>query len=217
MPVVFTAKLDGSEAIRYFHVPLTVFYLEQASNHATGAANAPEGESKFKESLLAIVFASLCLEAFANEMAENKYDGKEQKDFFDLKGKYKRKNNQVTSVAWKIKLLFELHWAENLLIEHSPLKEVEELSRLRNALVHYKLGEGSGKAHMPPPETHVVGVTVFDFMKQPTRIEPSLVERTNAREAAKSYNAALRTIKMWNEKAGAPPDALARFSECVVD
>ena len=194
---------------------LSIFYLEQALNHATGAANAPEGEPKFKESLLAIVFASLCLEAFANEMAENQFDGKELKDFLALKGKYKIKH-QATSVAWKIKLLFDSCWTVNLLIMQSPLKEVEELYRLRNALVHYKLGETAGKAYMPPPETHVVGVTVFDFMKQPTRIEPPLVARVNASEAAKSYNAALRTIKMWNERAGAPPDALASFSECVV-
>ncbi len=217
MPIVFKMKLDGSEGIRYFHVSLSVFHLKQALHHAQAAIDAanPEGETKFKESLLAIVFASLCLETFANEMAEGKFSDKELEDFSRLQGKFKIRG-RATSVASKLKLLFNLYWAMDLSIEQSPLKEVEELYRVRNDLVHYKFSKSAGKAYLPVGTCEVGNgqfMTTLDFGRQPTHVEPSLVEMINAHEAAKSYNAALRIIKLWNERAGAPPDSMPSFGE----
>ncbi|GEM_PF-5375940 len=209
MPTVFSAKLDGSEAIRYFHVSLVIYYLRQASDHAKNAAVVSEREAKFKDSLLAIMFASLCLEAFANEMAENSLSSEKLDEF--------QKKDRSMSVDSKIQLLFNEQWSTDLSAHESPLREVKELFRLRNKLVHYKFSEAAAKAYMPPVETRRLDgggfMTTIDFMKQPNRIEPSLVESVDERDAARSYNAALRVIKLWNEKAGAPPDALANFTE----
>jgi hypothetical protein len=53
-------------------------------------------------------------------------------------------------------------------------------------------------------------------MEKPNRIEPSLVESVDKYKAARPYNAALRIIKLWHKKADAPPDILAKFSECEI-
>jgi len=219
MPIVLTAKLNGSETIQYFHEPLAAFYLRQASIHASTAAESVEVETKFKESLLAIIFSSMCLEAFANEMAENKLIGDELEDFIRLRNKYKIKG-KTTGVALKIKRLFTLQWSVDLSLQHSPLREVNNLFRLRNDLVHYKITKTAGKAYMPSSESRTIGgkhiITKIDLTKEPTRTELPIIAKINEREAANSYNAALRIVKKWNTEAGAPPDALAGFNECDV-
>jgi hypothetical protein len=216
MPIVFSAKLDGSEATRYYHVPLASFYLRQAALHASTAIQATEEEPKFKEALLAIIFSSLCLEAFANEMAETKLEGDELEDFFWLRGKYKNKGRGA-GAAFKIKLLFDFHWSVDLSLQESPLREADELFSLRNELVHYKLTKAAGRAYMPQGETRITEgggfVTTFDLMREPKRVEVPVVAKINERSAVDSYNAALRIIRRWNAEAGAPADELKSFSE----
>jgi hypothetical protein len=63
MPTVFSAKLDGSLAVRYHHVSLVTFYLRQTRSRALAAAAIPPGEEQFSEALLAIICAALCLDA----------------------------------------------------------------------------------------------------------------------------------------------------------
>lgn len=117
----------------------------------------------------------------------------------------------------KLKHLFQKRLAFALHSEQSPLKEVKELFRVRNSLVHYRLHETAAKAYIPPPERRDFddgsSMIAIDFTKQPLRVEPSLVERINESEAAKAYNAALRIIKLWNARAGAPPDTLSNLVE----
>jgi hypothetical protein len=219
MPTVFTAKLDGSAAVRYFPISLAVFHLRHAFLHATAAQRATEGEPKFKEALLSIVFASLCLEAFANEMAEETLKPDELEDFFWLRRQFRSKV-RAPSVVSKIRLLFERRWSAKLSLQASPLKELGELFDLRNLLVHYRLTESAAKTYLPRgsirTESDGASVTQIDLTTQPTRVEPSLVEKVNERRAADSYNAALRVLKAWNGYAGAPADALSSFSECVI-
>jgi len=219
MPTVFTAKLDGSAAVRYFPVSLAVFHLRHASVHATAAACATEGEPRFKEALLSIVFASLCLESFANEMAEQTLKPDELEDFFWLRRQFRSKV-RVPSVASKIRLLFERRWSAKLSPQASPLNEVVELFDIRNLLVHYRLTESAARTYLPLGSIRTASdgtsVTKIDLTTPPTRVEPSLVERVNERRAADSYNAALRVLKAWNSYAGAPADALSSFSECVI-
>jgi len=216
MPTIFQANLDGSESIRYFHVSLFAYYLRQAHVHAGNAYAATEVDSEFKESLLSILFSALSAEAFVNEMAEEKLHGTEIAAFHSLQNKYKR-TTETASITWKVKLLFELYWQHSLAIDTEPLVGVERLSKLRNALVHYKLHDSAGKAYMPPPKTIPVEgggfLTGFNFMQSPTRVEPPLVSRLNRRESASCFNAVLRVAKLWNQCAGAQPNSLTSISE----
>jgi len=213
MPTVFSAKLDGSEAVRFTHISLVVFYLRQSRARAIAAASISSGEEQFAEALLAVILAALCLEAFANECGEDIFDGGELSDFLRCRRGH-QKPDGIGSVAWKLNTVFEKKWKHSLLGSSDVLQDVEALFELRNALVHYKLGESAAKTYLPPPEQFAnpeTGdfLTVIDFELQPTRFEEPLVRRVNPASAAHAYNTALVVLKLWNEKAGAPPEALA--------
>lgn len=217
MPTVFSAKLDGSEAVRYAHISLVVFYLRQARMHALAAMKLQAGEDQFAEALLAVILSALCLEAFANETGENLLPDAELKDFLLARKAYQRPNG-IGSVAWKLTIVFEKKWSHQITPGSALIQEIEGLFQLRNELVHYKLGETAAKSYLPPParianaETGEV-MTVFDFMLPATRVEQSLVVRVNGQAAVRAYNTALRVLKLWNEKAGAPVGALSAHQE----
>ena len=114
--------------------------------------------------------------------------------------------------------LFQKQWDEPLDAADPLVLAVEALFELRNALVHYKLGESAAKSYLPPP-AHIANpetgqfMTVIDFMQQPERVEEPLVSRVRPQAAARAYNVALQVIKKWNERAAAPAGALAAHAE----
>lgn len=69
----------------------------------------PRSEEQFAETLLAVILAALCLEAFANEWGENILESGELDDFLGCRRKYKKPHGQG-SVAWKIRVVFEKKW-----------------------------------------------------------------------------------------------------------
>lgn len=208
MPVIFETDGAGTSPVQYLHFPLSRYYLRQSADHAKASQQTAVDEHTFKESLLAVLFASLSLECFANERAEDSLSGDELESFLRAGGR---------SVPSKLKMLFQTTWNVSLSMKKSPLKEVGELFELRNQLVHYKLTESAGKAHMPQGrvEQFANGIAMnIDFTAQPTKIEPPFIESINARAAAESYNAALALIKRWHVEEKAPRDSLADFPEC---
>jgi hypothetical protein len=213
MPIVFSAKLDGSEAVRFDHVSLVTFYLRQARTRAVAASALPIGEEQFGEALLAVILAALCLESFANEWGENILGSSDLADFMKCRRAY-QKPDGIGSVAWRLSIVFDKKWGFVLPRDTGLLAEVDALFDIRNALVHYKLGESAAKSYLPPPaqisnpETGGF-MTVIDFELAPTRIDAPLIRRVNALTAARAYNTALHAVKFWNEKAGAPADALS--------
>jgi hypothetical protein len=217
MPTVFSAKLDGSQAVRYHHVSLVTFYLRQARTRALASAALPPGEECFSEALFAIICAALCLEAFVNEMAENILSDADLQEFLRSRKAFSKPEG-IGSVSWKVTTLFQRKWNQQLKSDDALIQAIETLFQLRNALVHYTLGESAAKSFLPAPaqianpETGQF-MTVIDFMQPPVSIEEALVNKVTADSAARSYNAALRVLMAWNRAAGAPEAALAAHQE----
>jgi hypothetical protein len=217
MPVIFSAQLDGSPAVRYQPVSLVVFYLRQARAHVSRALELPRGESHFAEAMLAVVLSALCLEAFANEAGEELVPTGELADF--LKGRNAFREPQgLGSVARKLVIVFEKKWSHGLRSGRELMNDIQVLFGLRNALVHYNVGKSAAKAFLPPVPTirdpdSGVCMTVFDFEQRATHMEPALVGRVDAKAAARGYNTAVRVLKLWNEKFGAPANALSGHPE----
>jgi hypothetical protein len=217
MPVVFSAKLDGSAAVRYQHVSLVTFYLREARAHVSRSLELERGETQFAEAILGVILSALCLEAFANETGEDLVPTAELEDFFRARKAY-RKPDGIGSVARKLVIVFEKKWSHELGSDTGLMEEIQLLFALRNELVHYNLKESAAKVFLPPapmiadPETGQF-MTAFDFEQCATHVEPALVSRADAKAAMLAYNTALRVLKLWNEKAGAPPDALSAHQE----
>lgn len=56
MPKIFEARLDGSEAIRYFPYPVVGFYLRAASDYAEEAITIKDPDERLRKGISAITF-----------------------------------------------------------------------------------------------------------------------------------------------------------------
>jgi len=210
MPIVFSMKLDGSNAIRKQHYPIVMFYLSHAYFSAFKSVRAKSNEKAFNESMLAIIFSAMCLESFVNERAENVVSSEEIDDFLHLRKKY-IKNKGEHAVVVKLTRIFNLAHAQTL--PSDLIDDCIALFELRNSLVHYKLEETAMKIMLPPAKIEDNALTI-DFMQQPIAIEAPLIAKINPLNASKGYNAARKVIQLWNNAVGAPPASIAKFKEC---
>lgn len=220
MPVIYSAKLDGSAAVRYQHVSLVTFYLREARARASRALELERGEAQLAEVILGVILSALCLEAFANETGEDLVPDDELEDFFRARKAYRRPAG-IGSVARKLVIVFAKKWSHELGSDKKLMEEIQSLFALRNEFVHYNLGKAAARVFLPPvptiadPETGQF-MTVIDFEQRANHVEPALVSRAEAQAVALAYNTALRVLKLWNEKAGAPPHALSAHQEFVL-
>ncbi|MDO9178703.1 MAG: hypothetical protein Q7U16_10400 [Agitococcus sp.] len=213
MPIVFSAKLDGSNAERRQHYPMVMFYLSHAHNSAFKSVRARRPPKKFNESMFAIIFAAMCLEAFVNERAESVINSDEIDDFLHFRKKYNKPKGEH-GVVVKLVRIFDLAFSQQL--PQVLLDDCVCLFELRNSLVHYKLEETAMKWILPPVKQEEGMGFCIDFMQRPIAVEAPLVAKINPASAARAYNAARQVIQLWNDLNGAPPESIAGFKICKV-
>ena len=199
MVTIFEGSID-SECIRYEHHSLVLFYLDQAERYADIAKkNHAEGRLQ-ADSIVAIVFAAMCIEAFVNETAEGAFKKDDLNDFTFLRGKFK-KRGKSSSLAKKLVIIFQE--AFQLDLPRSLLDSVEELVRLRNNLVHYKLTDTATKI-IYPPLAQTEGsdgqkMTVVDLVQKPKKVIPPFVQTVTGCAANRSVKTANSVLDLWNE------------------
>lgn len=203
MPLIYRVNLNGSNAIRYFPVPLTEFYLHQAHKNAHVSRTEHNPIEALAHRVSAILFASMALEAFANELSEDVIPREQTKEFNSLKGAYRKKKGEPEICA-KLRILFAVQHHHVL----DPLMEgrMRRLVSLRNNLVHYKLSESSGKHFLPPTQDTRMegGRCVANFTSEPERIEPPFIEGADNASAVEGFNTALLIINQWSALSGEP-------------
>lgn len=196
MPVVFKARMDGSDSVRHHHIPLTGIYLGIAQHYSKQAAADKDPRQALRGSLISITFAAMALECFANELAEDIVADRELEDFLRGRKRFKGKG----SVVSKLKLLLEVRKYPS--IPPALLSALDEMFTLRNSLVHYKLTESAGRSFLPPAKPTVrpdgtIAMWSVSFIQQPTRVEPPLIGTITPTAAACCYNAAYDFISLW--------------------
>lgn len=199
MVTVFEGSIDD-DCVRYEHHSMVLFYLDQAERYADVATkNHADGRLQ-SDSIVAIVFAAMCIEAFVNETAEGILKKEDLDDFSFLRGKFK-KRGKSSSLAKKLVLICQE--AFQLDTPRSILDSVEELVRLRNNLVHYKLTDTATKIIYPPlAQTETSDgriMTTVDFMQKPKRVIPPFVQTVTGDAAQKSLSTAISVLDLWNE------------------
>ncbi|MDO9204119.1 hypothetical protein [Methylotenera sp.] len=203
MPTVYEAKIDGSNAVRYFHFSLIRFYLDQAYEHAIKSKEDDKEGRLLASSVIAIMFSAMALEAFANEISEDLIPKEELNDFVRLRKAYKQ-IEQESSLAAKLRILFERR--HNHSLGETQLNDIENLVSLRNNLVHYKLSELAGRYIMPPAKQTNLGngqfMTTLDFTLMPVRIEPPFIQQVSGDAAVNCFNIALLIINAWGNLSG---------------
>jgi len=207
MPIVFETRFDGSDAVRYFQVSLVGFYLDSSRQHALRCLSETEENNQLRESISAVSFASMTIEALINESAEDLVPEVERRPFDKGYSPFNRPKGQ-TLVAFKYVMLVEKYKNEE--VPEDIKDSIAWLIELRNKLVHYKPTDTAGKIILPPPvETitpHGVMKTI-DFMAEPKRIEPPLVAELNTESAVRAYNTARSTALHWTSINGGAWDS----------
>jgi hypothetical protein len=202
MPTIYEAKFDGSNGVRYFHIPLVRLYLDQAHKNAMDA-NITENDNPLASSITAIVFSAMAIEAFINQVSEDVIDKEELNKFFHLRKPYQIKDKEG-SICAKYRILFEKRF--NYELEEEVKSSIRSLIELRNNLVHYKLTELSGKFIMPPVKHTPTGdggmMSTIDFMVEPERVEPPFLTKVNSAAAVEGFNTAYSAVSRWGAMLG---------------
>ncbi|MGO2232415.1 MAG: hypothetical protein ACTH5B_00010 [Marinomonas sp.] len=198
MVTIFEGSIDD-DCVRYEHHSLVLFYLDQAERYSDIAMqNHAEGRLQ-SDSIMAIVFAAMCIESFINETAEDIFSKDDLNDFSFLKGKYK-KRGKSSSLPKKLALIFQEAFRVGL--PQATLDSVEELVSLRNNLVHYKLSDTATKIVYPPlaqiETSDGSKMTTVDFMQQPKCIIAPFIQTVTGEAAKKSFNTASSILDLWN-------------------
>ena len=202
MPTIYEAKFDGSNGVRYFHISLVRLYLDQAHKNAKEAGST-ENENSLASSIASIVFSSMALEAFINEVSEDVIDKEELNKFLRLKKPYQITDKEG-AVCAKYRILFDKRF--NYELDEEVNTSIKSLIELRNNLIHYKLTELSGKFIMPPVKHMPTGdggmMSTIDFMVEPERIEPPFLSKVNPAAAVEGFNTAYSVINKWGTMLG---------------
>lgn len=203
MPTIYEAKMDGSNAIRYFHISLVRFYLDLSFKYSSEAVDEQKEGVLLPSSVIGIVFSAMSIESFINEVSEDVIPKEELVNFIRLRKTYKKSPDE-SSVTSKLRIMFKAKFDYDL--PEGIKQKIEEVISLRNNLAHYKLTDLAGKYIMPPTTTMPVEsggfMTTLDFTLQPERIEHPFVQSVTGLAAAKSFNCALEVINMWGRMQG---------------
>lgn len=199
MVTIFEGSIDD-DCVHYEHHSLVLFYLDQAERCAGVAANNHVDGRLQSNSIVAIVFAAMCIEAFVNETAEGIFSKDELDNFSFLRGSFKNRSKS-SSLAKKLDLLFQE--AFQFEVPRSILDAVEDLVRLRNNLVHYKMTDTATKIIYPPlvqtETSDGMKMTTVDFVQKPKRVIPPFVQAVTGDAADRSFKTAISVLELWNE------------------
>lgn len=203
MATIYEAKMDGSPAVRYFHVPTVKYYLIFALEAATSSLDDADERETLRRSISAILFAAMTIEAFLNDMAEDVVPPGEKDDFHRMRRKY-QKPAGTSSVSHKLNWLLSLKFdrkASDQLVE-----KIDHLAEIRNTLVHYQPADTAGKYILPPPKKTFAedggGYISISFIEKPLRVDPPFIQKINPASACDSYNTAVDVLRFWDECCG---------------
>jgi hypothetical protein len=200
MVTIFEGSIDN-DCVRYEHHSLVLFYLRNAKRHADNAIeNHREGVLQ-SDSVSAILFSAMSVEAFLNETAESLIKQEYLEDFTFLRNQYKTRGKS-SSVVKKISIIFKSAFGVD--VPNNLASSVEELVILRNNLVHYKLSDAATKIIYPPLQNTKTedgqSFMCVDFMQEPKTVMPPFVQKITGATAIRSYEIADSVLAFWNKQ-----------------
>lgn len=216
MPIVYSARLDGSEAVRYEYFPLAGLYLRISQEHADSAlAGSTDPNQTLRHIVIAIAFSAMAVEAFANELAADLIDKSDLENFDWVRSPFDKRTAPGKSTVTK-KLSILLAKKSHPPLTASMLDSMDALVDARNELVHYKLVNAATRAQLSPAQVALDARNgsiswTFDLRDEPVNVHPGLVPRLEAQDAADAYNSAYDFFLHWHTLECCP-DAMELFS-----
>ncbi len=201
----------GKPTVHFQRVSLTGFYLDCARKSAEAALGISDEkeqiEKRLELSIRTILWATLALEAGANEAAEDIISSADLTIFDQCRKQYK-KPDKLSTTVWKWHWLFKAGPKVEIPPSDPLFVAAEELVQLRHNLTHYKPQDTARKVYFEPTppvlkEDGFWHSTAWSVDMKPSKIDPSLVEAAVLRQsAAKHYMAAREVFFQWELKNG---------------
>ena len=201
----------GKPTIMFRPVSLTGLYLRCAYRSAETLLAIKDDNDQIDRrvelAISTILWATLALEAGANEIAESIIHSTELAIFDRCKKKYS-KPDKVSRLIWKWHWLFKLGPKVEIELSDPLFVATEGLIQLRHLLTHYKLQDTARKLYFEPspPVLNEDGFyqrTEWNIDMKPTKIEPSLIESAFLNQSAsKHYMSAREVFIQWELKNG---------------
>lgn len=165
----------GGPTVWYNTVQLTGFHLRCARKSAVSALAIGDGADRSDErielAILTMIWATLALEAGVHQYAEDVFPIESLDDFnFCRKSFHKPKGGSQT--VWKWQKLFAAGPKVDIALSDPVLVAAEALVQARHGLSHYRPQIAAQKLYFRPEPP-----VVLSAYMQPTRVEPSLVEK----------------------------------------
>jgi hypothetical protein len=197
MPLEYEVTENG-EHFRYKHHSLVAFYLEESHKNAIQALEEHQEGVMLSASVISLIFSCLAMEAFLNEIASRVLDDSEIELFLFCKGAFKKKKKES---ALKAKFRHMLNRKFEAELDSGLGACIDELSHLRNALVHYKMTEHATKYKVKAPKAPA-GVIVADFLAPVELVQESFLKRITADAAVLGFNSVRDAINFLGRYEG---------------
>lgn len=196
----------AEETIRTDYVELAGFHLRRAYRNAKWLADNPapaDLDDQLEHSILAVHWSILTLETAVNSIGADVVPESEYSDFVRCRKNF-HKPAAISSLVWKWHWLFKLGAKKEIAPSDSIFLAVEQLVQLRHRLTHYSAQDAVRRIFFPPPTPEIgpdgsVEIRIWNDDTQPSRVEPSLVERAFlSDEKPRHYMAARQLIIEWH-------------------
>ena len=201
----------GKPTVHFQRVSLTGFYLRCARKSAETAFGIgdekEQAERRLEVSIMTILWATLALEAGANENVENLIPESDL-SAFDFCQKQYKKPDKLSKIVWKWHWLFKAGPKVEIPVTDPLFVAAEELVQLRHNITHYKPQDTARRVYFEPTppvlkEDGFYHRTDWSGDMKPSKVEPSLVEAAVLRQSAAKYYMAARAVFMrWGIEYG---------------
>ena len=151
----------------------------------------PLGSERAEQSVLALLYAAMALEARCSEAAEELLPEKELRAFSFCDGKYKLGSGWTSKPTWRWKLLFD-RIGLTLDLSDALLADTVRLFEDRNALVHHSPRQSATTiVHAPPREVNGM-IELWNANRPPSNVNysrlPELLHAASATRAERVMN-----------------------------
>ena len=213
MPTVLRANPKDELSIEYQRIQLTQYFMDWSYKYAGIARKSLDSSlvDEMEGSITSIMYSALFVESFINQLAEEFIDSEEMLTFDRCKKRYKN-DSELSNTAWKLYLILTAQNEESISIDDELLVRINSIIQTRHKLVHYKPEEASRKIHRKAPSS--VGMFTIDFMSQPIKVEPSLLEKEVCCSKAIDHYMACRDLSLfWCKLIGQDVGDFSRYPE----
>ncbi|VAW71878.1 hypothetical protein MNBD_GAMMA12-1811 [hydrothermal vent metagenome] len=176
MPTVFRADPREQISVEYHRIQLTQYFLDWSLKYARIAKKECEVsfENEIEASVTSIIHSALFIESFINQFAEEFIKNDELINFDRCKKSYKN-TSDLSNTVWKLHYILNKQTEGSISLNDNLLIRINDIIQIRHKLVHYKPEESSRKIYRKAPSSN--GMFTLDFMSEPVKIEPSLLEK----------------------------------------